>query len=649
MSRHRRRRSESSDSDESHGRHHRKKRRMSAAEENRMIAEYLAKKAEKKALKLEKKKKTETFVWKKKIERDVCQGRIDDSYFAVKDEEERRAEIEKVQRRREERARQRAQREEEMELLARERARAEFQDWEKKEEEFNYEQSRIKSEKRLREGRFKPIDHLVLMSKHLNGGSESDDEFDQMEMDLKEPYMHAFKGLAVEGLEELRADIQMNVDHCNSAIPEQSVFWKFWKALLVVCDSELVEARRKDAADRARVRGEEPPAERKGLHSSVEADVKAVLDQYSTFRELELLEHQTEEKVNGEDKLTEFWEAILSQLPLLKAKAYLKKQYAKILDKYLQRLEQEVVDGEDNFDIVPGSRADSMEEEEREDEAGSFSPQAFHGDEKDQLIDAEEDRALLERKRMAVKQRRNQAAAATAKPPQEDDLEMKQVAMRAMGDKREGDVVFGSDNEVNINPSELTYNSLNDKYRPRKPKYYNRFHTGFEWNKYNQTHYDHDNPPPKVVLGYKFNIFYPDLIDRTRTPIYRIEKDEGVDNTNNNTCIIRFSAGPPYEDIAFRIVNRDWELSHKKGFKCSFEHGILQLYFNFKRYRYRSHEIVCPRHQRMYMVIVDGPGRVTVKKTTLALLIGIYDDPMTPGQCNMIVERLGNYLVEQGL
>ncbi|XP_062018483.1 splicing factor Cactin-like [Rosa rugosa] len=590
MSRHRRRRSESSDSDESHSRHHRKKRRLSAEEEDQMIAEYLAKKAEKKALKLEKKKKTETFVWRKKIERDVCQGRVplDDSYFAVKDEEERRAEIAKVKQRREERARQRAQREEEMELLARERARAEFQDWEKKEEELNYEQSRIKSEKRLREGRFKPIDHLVLMSKHLNGDSESDEDFDHMGMDLKEPYMHAFKGLAVEGLEELRDDIQMNLDHCNSAMPEHV---EFWEALLVLCDSELVEARRKDAVDRARVRGEEPPVERKGLHSSVEADVKAVLDQYSTLSELDLLQRQTEEKVSGEDKLTEFWEAIHSRLPVLKAKAYLKEQYAKILHKYLQRLEQEVVDGEDNSDIVHGSRAEPMAEEDMEDETGSFSPQVFHGDEKEPVIDAEEDRALLERKRMAVlegQQRRIQAATATAKPrPKEDDLEMRQVAMRAMGEMREGDVVFGSGSEVNINPSELAYNSLNDKYRPRKPKYYNRFHTGFEWNKYNQTHYDHDNPPPKVVLGYKFNIFYPDLIDRTKTPSYYIEKDEGVDNKNNDTCIIRFSAGPPYEDIAFRIVNRDWEVSQKKGYKSTFERGILQLYFNFKRYRYR--------------------------------------------------------------
>ena len=26
----------------------------------------------------------------------------------------------------------------------------------------------------------------------------------------------------------------------------------------------------------------------------------------------------------------------------------------------------------------------------------------------------------------------------------------------------------------------------------------------YEWNKYNQTHYDGDNPPPKTVQGYKF-------------------------------------------------------------------------------------------------------------------------------------------------
>ncbi|KAF9662348.1 hypothetical protein SADUNF_Sadunf18G0043500 [Salix dunnii] len=44
-----------------------------------------------------------------------------------------------------------------------------------------------------------------------------------------------------------------------------------------------------------------------------------------------------------------------------------------------------------------------------------------------------------------------------------------------------------------------------------------------------------------------------------------------------------------------------------------------------------------------------GSGGVTVKKTSQALIIGVYDEPLTPGQCNMIVERLGDYLIDQGL
>lgn len=29
-----------------------------------------------------------------------------------------------------------------------------------------------------------------------------------------------------------------------------------------------------------------------------------------------------------------------------------------------------------------------------------------------------------------------------------------------------------------------------DRYRPRKPRFFNRVHTGYEWSKYNQTHYE---------------------------------------------------------------------------------------------------------------------------------------------------------------
>eukprot|EP00954_Amorphochlora_amoebiformis_P022242 1351943-Amorphochlora_amoeboformis.AAC.1 len=122
-----------------------------------------------------------------------------------------------------------------------------------------------------------------------------------------------------------------------------------------------------------------------------------------------------------------------------------------------------------------------------------------------------------------------------------------------------------------------------DKYRPRKPRYFNRVRTGFEWNKYNQTHFDKENPPPKVVQGYKFNIFYPDLIDPTVAPTYTLH--EYIPDPSYG--IITFKAGPPYEDIAFKIVSKKWEHGHKRGFKCKFERGVMYLYFNFQRVRYR--------------------------------------------------------------
>jgi hypothetical protein len=121
-----------------------------------------------------------------------------------------------------------------------------------------------------------------------------------------------------------------------------------------------------------------------------------------------------------------------------------------------------------------------------------------------------------------------------------------------------------------------------DKYRPRKPRYFNRVRTGFSWNRYNQTHYDRDNPPPKSIFGYKFNIFYPDLIDKSATPQYFLE---GCDDPG--FAILRFHAGPPYEDIAFKVVSQQWLTGKHSGFRCVFERGVLQLHFNLKRYGYR--------------------------------------------------------------
>jgi hypothetical protein len=60
----------------------------------------------------------------------------------------------------------------------------------------------------------------------------------------------------------------------------------------------------------------------------------------------------------------------------------------------------------------------------------------------------------------------------------------------------------------------------------------------------------------------------------------------------------------------------------------------------------------CPNNNRFFLFVCvgsQGSGGITVKKTGQSLIIGIYDEPMTPGQCNLVVERLGDYLLEQGM
>ncbi|XP_066344425.1 splicing factor Cactin-like [Miscanthus floridulus] len=123
----------------------------------------------------------------------------------------------------------------------------------------------------------------------------------------------------------------------------------------------------------------------------------------------------------------------------------------------------------------------------------------------------------------------------------------------------------------------------------RKPRYVARVRTGHEWNKYNRVHYDHDHdhdhPPPKVVKGYTFVLHYPDLdLAGGKPPQYTVEEDG---SGSDETCIVRFHAGWPYEDVAFRMVNREWERSRKAGFRSTFDRGVLRLSFHFKRVFYR--------------------------------------------------------------
>eukprot|EP00898_Chlorokybus_atmophyticus_P007530 jgi/Chlat1/7779/Chrsp66S07246 len=573
--------------------------------------EQMKRKAEKKAKKLAAKLKTtgvagytndnnpfgdanlsERFVWRKKIERDIAGG-ADPSEFSAQAERRRMAErleeVEKVKKRREERERERARHEEELAMLARERAVMEFGDWGRKEDDFHLQQQKTRSAIRLREGRAKPID---LMSKNLLLNEE-------FTVSLEEPFK-VFIGLSIREMEELQKDIQLHLE-LDRATP---LHVEFWENMMVVCENELRETRRRKALEQYRSQLKDPPPELlyEGgmLHASIDTDVQALLAN-KTFGELQQLQDQIQTQIRtGEAKEVEYWEAVLKRLAVHKSIAKLKDLHNHLLRLHLaqsqQRLQRQPLPvaspprqptpepaAEQLVESPPAPEPDVVPESPphagQVAENGAFSPEPVEDFDNEEVVDAEDDLRELQQRRLEVLQGARLPVPTSAERAEEAE-EQKRIrdSTKMMGQEEEGDAVFQG--EVQIKSQGYWWH---DKYRPRKPKYFNRVHTGYEWNKYNQTHYDHDNPPPKVVQGYKFNLFYPDLIDKTKTPTYYIEKDD----PNGDTCIIRFHAGPPYEDIAFRIVNKEWEYSHKKGFKCTYERGILHLYFNFKRYRYR--------------------------------------------------------------
>ena len=146
------------------------------------------------------------------------------------------------------------------------------------------------------------------------------------------------------------------------------------------------------------------------------------------------------------------------------------------------------------------------------------------------------------------------------------------------------DLEKNTDNELVFNDIVEVKKEYNwsKEYKPIKPRFSNKKIIGFDWNRYNQAHYDNDNLPPKAVTGYRFNIFYPNLVDKTQTPRFYLQRSETPD-----MCIIRFESGAPYEDVAFKIINREWNTRVKGDYINQFDKGVLKLYFKFKRFRYK--------------------------------------------------------------
>ncbi|XP_019406152.1 PREDICTED: cactin [Crocodylus porosus] len=536
-----------------------------------------------------------TFIWSKALEKKGI------SHLEEKDlkernkqiQEDNRLELQKVKQLRLEREREKAMREQELEMLQREKEAEHFKTWEEQEDNFHLQQAKLRSKIRIRDGRAKPID---LLAKYISA------EDDDLAVEMHEPYTF-LNGLTVSDMEDLLEDIQVYMEL------EQGKNVDFWRDMTIITEDEISKLRKLEAS------GKGPGERREGVNASVSSDVQSVF-KGKTYNQLQALYQGIEGKIRagGPNLDIGYWESLLQQLKAYMARARLRERHQDVLRQKLYKLKQEQgveseplfpilkkdpsspsdrPDPEETTSVQPGPSSEPAEEAETEAkgdgegeavlmeedliqqslddyDAGKYSPRLLGSNELPfdaHVVEAEEDlqRLLLLRQQLQVTGDASESA---------EDIFFRKA--------KEG---MGADEAQFSVEMPLTGKAYlwADKYRPRKPRFFNRVHTGFEWNKYNQTHYDFDNPPPKIVQGYKFNIFYPDLIDKRSTPEYFLEACQD----NKDFAILRFHAGPPYEDIAFKIVNREWEYSHRHGFRCQFANGIFQLWFHFKRYRYR--------------------------------------------------------------
>lgn len=484
--------------------------------------------------------------------------------------------------------------------------------WVSEEDSFVLKQAKKKADIRVREGRAKPIDWLAVILRVIDPDRDLlDDDEEEVQHDVVDPE-GVFEGLNDAQLSELDKDIASYL-----ALEKNKKNLDYWKTMQIICNDRRQKLKPLGPEERA--------------VGSVASDVDKLLGP-KTYEQLESLEVQIRAKLRSNEPIdVDYWEQLLRSLLIWKAKAKLKKVYQSVLDSRLEQLrkeQQEDAEGvRSKMQELLGDPIPVVEEGAENQAAGAdvsqivrrqptfhysskYDPEPLlklHSEDKssevvDELVFLQ--KIIAERVKVLklgyvpMRQATNEKGASSSSkaittatvgihPPgtQRFSTAVNEDFSQATKALYEREVARGVDEDEEIFTGEETVATTSkpqwaDKYRPRKPRYFNRVQMGYEWNKYNQTHYDHDNPPPKVVQGYKFNIFYPDLIDKAKAPTFKIFREHGRKRGESfapageeDTCLIQFIAGPPYEDIAFRIVDREWDYSAKRdrGFRSSFD------------------------------------------------------------------------------
>ncbi|KAF2029476.1 hypothetical protein EK21DRAFT_67606 [Setomelanomma holmii] len=463
--------------------------------------------------------------------------------------------------------------------------------WVADEDRFVLAQAKKKAALRVKGGRAKPIDWLAVTLRFVDPTKAIlDDEVEDHELEVVDPE-GVLEGLDAQDLQ----DLEQEIDNYLTLEPNRSNR-DYWNALKSICK----DLRRKSRSSASEARGT----------SSVASDIDQLLAP-KTYEQLETLEVQVKKKLDSDEPIDyDYWEQLLRSLRVWKAKAKLRRVSQDIVKERLLALRRQQ---QDSATSVQTKICDMLKaaDESREDKPtivaydAAVDPQPLlklrvedkalaQVEEKTLLDDLAHERRKIYKLGYVPMQNASQnrsvgegrpvtsqavtTSASRFAPVEKEDYSQATMALYEREVARgveEGEEIFTAEEDVATARPRWA-----GDHKPRKPRYFNRVQMGYEWNKYNQTHYDHDNPPPKVVQGYKFNIFYPDLIDKAKAPTYKIERENGrkrgqsfAPAGEDDTCLIRFVAGPPYEDVAFRIIDKEWDYSAKRerGFKSSFD------------------------------------------------------------------------------
>jgi hypothetical protein len=415
-----------------------------------------------------------------------------------------------------------------------------YKAWLAQEDDFMLIQAKKRAVIRVREGRPKPIDAFVINLKLIEEDERprilGDDEIEGDEFYITDPddiiKVHLSRRcsnrqtLSVQEMTELKEDIKEYIGMEKSKRNKD-----FWLAITMILDD--FQSRSTTAPESRAV-------------INVSDDIDKLLST-KTYAQLETLEDQINAKLRGNEPVdVDYWEQLLRSLKVWKAKAFLRVLHEPVLKARPNPPKQ-------SFPLRPLPTEPVKTEQNKQEEEETFNEEL------------EDNEAFT------------QAASSMF------DTETTRIV--------EEGVETEEDFNVEADDVEILEPAWANEHRPRKPKFFNRVVMGYEWNKYNQTHYDEANPPPKVVQGYKFNIFYPNLVDTSKTPTYKVERNRqkrryvggggGTSAGEDETCIIRFTAGAPYLDVAFRIIDRDWDYSSRfnRGFKSSFDKVYFSLEF----------------------------------------------------------------------